>query len=327
MFQKHTMPHYKTKSVINIKNTQEVKASSRGGPISVLQPSIQHEFKSEIPTDNPFDDMTDDFEWNEPKNNNLKIEQPIVNYKTKLEQLKQKIKMNMDEELYLDQLDLECSCCYSVKPIDDFCNCKSNHKTCIECIKIHAQNMIIENGNFNIKCITTTTVCNSLYDDKLLEKILTKKIFDQYLRLKIKKETEYIFSMGDINLIKCQFCEAYWDIEKDEKILNCRECNKNTCLECKQLEHKGRPCDKIRIQIEEGLTNEKFLICNKCSTCIEKVEGCKAVQCRCGNNMCWDCKKNWGETDAHGCTCSVKINVANQFNGNATAQQYINKLR
>ena len=254
-------------------------------------------------------------------------------YKNKLDEMRLRLKKRIEDELFMDQLDIECSCCYSSKAIEEFSRCESNHNMCVECIQKHAETTIYENGKFKITCITSEEVCGSLYSDKVLEKILNKKVYDQYQRLKTKEETKYIFSMEGMNLIKCQFCETYWDADKNEKVLYCRECKKSTCLECNQLEHKGTPCDKLRIQIEEGLTKQNFLICGSCTRCIFKEEGCNAVRCPCGNNMCWGCKQNWGATDAHGCTCKNLWGASNgtndmaEFATNAEAQAYINKLR
>ena len=63
-------------------------------------------------------------------------------------------------------------------------------------------------------------------------------VYNEYNKLKTKEETKYIFSMDGINLIQCNFCSLYWDIEPNEEILNCSSCSKSTCLKCKELEHK-----------------------------------------------------------------------------------------
>lgn len=251
-----------------------------------------------------------------------------IEFKTRLEQFKARLKANIEDELDPDMLDIECSCCYSSKPIEDFVRCPQDHMICSQCVQIHSSNMIFQNGSSNIKCICMDFECGEFYSDKILQKILPLKTFETYSKIKAKKEMEYIFTMEGINLTKCQFCETYWDLNPDEKILACRECKKSTCLECNQLEHKDRPCDKIRLKIEEGLTREKFLVCNSCSRCIFKEDGCNAVRCPCGNNMCWGCKRNWGSTDAHGCTCGIQqTNHLGEFAGNTKAQMYINRLR
>lgn len=254
-------------------------------------------------------------------------------YKNRLEQLKLRLRQNIEDEVFVDQIDIECSCCCSSKPVEDFVRCDSNHLVCVECVSTHSSNMIYTNGSFQIKCIGTTESCDCVYSDKLLEKILEKKVYKQYQIIKIRAETQYIFGIKGINLIKCQFCETCWDLDPNEKILYCMECGKKTCLVCNQSEHPDRPCDKIRIRIEEGLTRERFLVCDKCSRCIEKDEGCNAVRCPCGNNMCWGCKRSWGTTDAHGCNCGNlwnqpnQTNGLNEFAGNVRAQEYIRKLR
>jgi hypothetical protein len=263
-------------------------------------------------------------------NDNLKIEidkfifESTQKTKNKIDIMKL-LKKNLEDEIDMDQLEDVCPCCCSSIKYDKFFECDNRHKICGECIKRYAENVIYQNGSYIIKCIYEGG-CDCEYKERILEKILDKKSFEQYQRLKIKEETKYIFDLDGLNLIKCQFCETVWDIDKTEKVLYCRECKKSTCLECNKLEHKGSPCDKLRLKIEENLTKQNYFIC-PCSRCIEKVDGCNAVRCPCGNNFCWGCKKSWGGSDAHGCTCSeIRLNVMNEFNGNLEALAYIQKL-
>lgn len=254
-----------------------------------------------------------------------------TNINIMLNNLRDKLKKSIENEIDLDFILQECSCCYDTKPFNEFELCQSKHPTCSKCIITHAHNTIYQNASFKIKCINTTTKCDSLYSDKVLEKILDTKVYGEYNKLKIKEETKYIFSMEGLNLIKCQFCETHWDLNENEEILYCMQCYKKTCLRCNELEHKGRPCDKERKIIEESLTNKNFLVCSQCSRCILKEDGCNAVTCPCGNNMCWGCKKQWGNTDAHGCGCvsgvwGVPIMTNNHILNNQLYQDYINKL-
>jgi hypothetical protein len=255
-----------------------------------------------------------------------------TNVSDRLNNIRARLKKNIENELDLDSLEKECSCCYDLKSVDKFVCCQSKHFICEDCVIKHAQNIIYENASWKIKCINTTQPCQSLYLEQVLKKILNPKIFDEYNRIKTKEETKYIFSMEGFNLIKCQFCETYWDLDPNEPILYCRECKKNTCLKCNELEHKGRPCDKERIKIEETLTKQNFLVCSQCSRCIFKESGCNAVRCPCGNNMCWNCKRQWGQTDAHGCGCAngshnIPYNQDNAILNINEYQDYINKLR
>lgn len=251
----------------------------------------------------------------------------LIAYKNRFEQFKLRLKQQIENEVFIEQLDIECTICYNIKPIKEFIECDFEHKICKDCLKAHGENTIIQNGTWKIKCIGDNGLCDCLYEDKILEKVLSTQIFKQHQVLKIKEETRYIHSMEGINLVKCQFCETYWDIDPNEKVLTCRECNKNTCLDCNQLEHKGRPCDKIRIRIEESMTRNNFLVCSNCSRCIFKESGCDAIRCPCGNNMCWACKRSWGSTDAHGCSCNrIGTNHLQEFNGNVQAQKYIRQL-
>jgi TRIAD3 protein (E3 ubiquitin-protein ligase RNF216) len=252
-------------------------------------------------------------------------------FRNRLDEYRAKLRKNIENELFMDQLDIECYCCYDTKPIEKFIHCEINHQVCMECVKKHAENIIFQNDSYKIKCINVAEQCECLYENSELEKVLDKKVFERYLRIKIKEETSYIFQMENINIKQCLNCETFWDIDPTEKILNCHNCHKSTCLECNEPEHKDRPCDKIRIKIEESLTQKNFLICPSCTRCIYKEDGCNAVRCPCGNNMCWGCKKSHGTVDAHGCNCASGVwgpvrQIDNELLKDKNNLEYANKL-
>ncbi len=184
----------------------------------------------------------------------------------------------------------ECGCCYETKSSDLLIFCKKTHAVCIDCMRKHSENMIYQNASTKIKCINTEELCDCEISDKTLEKILDKKVYEEYVKLKTKEETAYIFNMDGLNLVKCQFCESYWDIKKNQKKLECLTCKKNTCLKCNELDHKGL-CNSDRKNIEDKLTEAILLKCSKCAKSIYKEDGCNKIKCACGNEMCWLCKE------------------------------------
>lgn len=221
------------------------------------------------------------------------------------------LKKKMEDELDINFLEKECSCCYDIKSTDDFISCQSNHLICINCVQTHATNTIYQNASWKIKCINTEEVCTSIYSEKDLKKILKSKIYDEFNKLKTKEETQYIFNLPGLNLIQCVGCESYWDSDPNETVLHCRTCKKSTCLKCKEPEHKGKPCDSKRKNIEDKLTEAILLKCSKCSKSIYKEDGCNKITCSCGNLMCWICKTEINGI-GYGHFCNTCINGIQQ---------------
>ena len=95
-------------------------------------------------------------------------------------------------------------------------------------------------------------------------------------------------------------CRMIYAIATDEgKPFTCSDCAVVTCTKCHKQYHTGISCEMysagqpktdeemLEEWIQEDPTNRKK--CPKCSTPIEKNEGCKHITCTCGAHMCWLC--------------------------------------
>ena len=207
---------------------------------------------------------------------------------------------------------IECSCCCDDKEITDFGHCTDGHLICKGCIKTHAENTIYQNLSCKVKCIDCNEKCYGTYLDTTLKEILSPRVFAEYQNLKKIEEIKDL-CVDDINIKMCQHCGVGTDIGEfgNQTLLVCMECFKDTCLKCNQIDHPGKPCYYLgnvkqskRQEIEDKMTEELILKCNKCKMSIFKNEGCNNVMCVCGTHNCYICKqlveKNIGY--AHFCT-------------------------
>ncbi len=261
---------------------------------------------------------------------------------SKLERFRLKCKKEMENELDYNLLDKECLCCYETKPCEEFVKCESNHMACNVCVLRHAENTIYQNASYKISCINTENACMSLYSETVLCRVLKPQTFIEYNKIKTKEEMKYIFELDGLNLIQCKFCDAYWDNNNRDLVLNCGYCYKSTCLKCNEQAHEGKACESKRKNIEDKLTEAVILQCKKCNKSIYKEDGCNKVTCPCGTIMCWICKStidgyghfcnNCPQIIRPGCTCChvwdlmKKDNVINKLGNLDNEEQELAKI-
>lgn len=298
----HTIAFYLIEDIIQnyraiqLANIDEQTKQNQNIPIAVP-------INENLDNFNDFDDFADLDNFDNLTNfNDLVPKKLIKTIKTKNKsQISEKSKPRIVEK----KGDIECSCCYELFTESDVSNCSEGHIICKQCIKKYACQLIYENANANINCITlditNNAPCNGIFDEKTLETILEPRAFNEFKRVKVQNELKEISNaFDDINIKICANCEKGVDIgEFDLKILICTECGKETCLKCNQLAHENKPCfsngnvrtDK-RLEIEDKLTEELLIRCDNCHKMIYKDAGCNKVTCTCGTTMCSICKKN-----------------------------------
>ena len=112
------------------------------------------------------------------------------------------------------------------------------------------------------------------------------------------------------------------DINTDMEEIPCPKCKKPLLFvkeegsgEVKFIPPDSKTDLEAYIYTKEQLKNkEKYKLCPKCMTLIEKTEGCNRMQCaRCRHIFCWVCQNDWGggtETGGAGYTLHARCNQA-----------------
>ena len=106
-------------------------------------------------------------------------------------------------------------------------------------------------------------------------------------------------------------CEYIFFFLEGENRFLCPLCQKEYCLSCKDIWHKGMTCNEYLDSKDVKKCDEKFLkfvqganykICPKCGVWVEKTKGCNHMKCRCGNHFCYKCGKTIPRK-IHDCPC------------------------
>ena len=177
-----------------------------------------------------------------------------------------------------------------------------------ECFDEHIKNAIKEN-NIPILC----PYCKiEIHPNYIYDSLNINEHFDLIEKYEKYSMNNYIMNHKD-NYSCCPTagCEYMFFFEKGENRFLCPLCNKEYCLFCKEIWHKGMTCQEFQDTKDEKKLDEKFLnfaigknykVCPNCNVWVEKTQGCNNMKCRCGHNFCYKCGKSISKHN-YNCPC------------------------
>ena len=107
------------------------------------------------------------------------------------------------------------------------------------------------------------------------------------------------------------------------KTFFCTTCLARICTTCKIIVHEGMTCqeyqDSVSLEVLQRFKDDNGIKdCPKCSTSLDKYEGCHHVNCEgCGVDLCWVCLQTFDNPDL----CYDHMNK--QHGGNGLDEDYI----
>jgi len=169
------------------------------------------------------------------------------------------------------------------------------HRECLaDYIKVQAQD-----NKFPVSC--PMQGCDSNLREADLRMVLSFEQKAEYEKLYLK---HYIETNPD-KVAQCPGpdCTYYNLNQGSSKKLNCPNCKKRFCLECKEEDHGKKRCG-------EKMSDREFKMylktvqpkqCPKCKFWVEKTTGCNHMFCRCQTEFCYGCgnKRRF-------CWCKIK---------------------
>lgn len=184
-----------------------------------------------------------------------------------------------------------CLICLDEKRCRDICGRGGSHWTCKECVTAHVRNKVLNEGEWEIKCICTE--CDGKLD---LPSLIDNDINDDVLRrCRILKDLAGMGGRGRV----CPACENVAmkgnPLEPD---MICTGCQHSFCY----FHGDGHPTIKCA---DSTFARESYfsaissycielMLTKKCPSCgvrIEKNQGCKHMHCmHCKAHFCWGCR-------------------------------------
>ncbi|KAH7357236.1 hypothetical protein BKA65DRAFT_424111 [Rhexocercosporidium sp. MPI-PUGE-AT-0058] len=215
----------------------------------------------------------------------------------------------------------ECCICVGQYAADNFpeslkitTTCDHDHEevVCISCIRNTIQTGLKNGETRRIYC----PLCAEYFQAEDIKKYGTAAMISRY---------EYLVLMATPGLVMCLGLNCGWgqvnpETYKENPVMICNSCGFKTCTFHKLPWHEGFSCEEFdcdesqieRLEADEAtakLLSQNSKICPACNQGVTKTDGCDHLQCRCGQEWCFECLTSWENimrigTTAHARHCS-----------------------
>lgn len=79
-------------------------------------------------------------------------------------------------------------------------------------------------------------------------------------------------------------------------VVSCPECSTDVCSGCKSHAHPGESCDDNESRDVRALAIQKgWKTCPNCKIIVARISGCARMVCRCHQDFCYTCGKEWNQ--------------------------------
>ncbi|KAH7407170.1 hypothetical protein BKA64DRAFT_742850 [Cadophora sp. MPI-SDFR-AT-0126] len=215
----------------------------------------------------------------------------------------------------------ECCICVGQYSSDNFpetekitttCDHEHEELVCIRCIRDTLQSALSRGEIRRIHC----PVCPELFKQEDVKKYGSPEIISRYEYLVLMATPGLIMCLGP----NCGSGQVHPDNHKENPVMVCTSCHFKTCVVHKLPWHEGFSCEEFdcdesqieRLEADEAtakLLSRNSKVCPACYQGVTKTDGCDHLQCRCGQEWCFECLASWeniirlGDT-AHARHCS-----------------------
>ncbi|KAK7275363.1 hypothetical protein RIF29_16479 [Crotalaria pallida] len=198
-----------------------------------------------------------------------------------------------------------CEICIEPLPADKVFNNNNLcvHPFCLDCIAKYIEAKVEENVG-NIPCPALN--CKQLLDPLFCRSIISKQLFDKWCDTLC---ASIILNLGHRSYCPNPSCVALVinECKGQAKRVQCPNCKNYFCFECQIPWHAGYRCeesgqlkDRNDVLFGELVERQKWCRCYKCGQCVERIEGCRWVQCRCRAICCYNCGEKYHLGPCHG---------------------------
>ncbi|CAG2208971.1 DHX8 [Mytilus edulis] len=174
------------------------------------------------------------------------------------------------------------------------------HSYCKECVQFQFQ---ADLNSLPVCC--SSEDCEEKWVLKDITKIADKT--NTQVDLLVEKATSSFVAKNQIAYKYCTTpdCPIIYRVSEKENLFTCPQCEIRICTGCHKQYHDGLSCEQAKLagtkqaddkSLELFLQECKLDIkkCPKCSTLIEKIDGCNRVTCKaCTTNICWVCLNHY----------------------------------
>lgn len=187
----------------------------------------------------------------------------------------------------------QCPVCFG--PIDDPVLLPCGHEYCTDCFQ--QQCAAAPDVGLPVRCHGAKDgTCQQPVANTMLETALPLDAFEELLEGAL--DTHIRARPNELQHCPTPDCPNVYEVTaSDGWVAVCEACLESVCTTCGVIAHAGLTCSEYRDLTSEG--TESFMAwkkengvkdCPKCSTPIEKIEGCNHMTCAtCKTHLCWFC--------------------------------------
>ncbi|PVH69268.1 hypothetical protein DL98DRAFT_473979 [Cadophora sp. DSE1049] len=212
----------------------------------------------------------------------------------------------------------ECCICVGQYSPDKFpesekitTTCDHDHEelVCIRCIRDTLQEALGQGEIRRIHC----PMCPELFKHEDVKKYGTPEILCRYEYLVLMATPGLVMCLGP----NCGSGQVHLDNHKENPVMICNSCNFKTCVVHKLPWHEGFSCEEFdcdesqieRLEADEAtakLLSQNSKVCPACNQGVTKTDGCDHLQCRCGQEWCFECLASWENIIRLGATAHAR---------------------
>ncbi|CAB4069036.1 RNF216 [Lepeophtheirus salmonis] len=188
---------------------------------------------------------------------------------------------------------VKCEVCWEEYFLENTVSCVNSHFFCRDCAR-KGMGIQKSEGNEDYRCLLPE--CPEGFDLGLLQSLINPKWFSKYVQNICMNEVK---KCGSLVLESCPECNFAVNIEDPSvKVIECKYdyCKVMSCRKCRKRAHPyGVVCqneekEKVRLEVEEELSESVIRKCYRCEKYFQKYEGCNRIECHCGAQMCYICR-------------------------------------
>lgn len=199
-----------------------------------------------------------------------------------------------------------CPICYTDIKKENSLSLKCNHQICKECYIEYINDKLMSEPINILRTQCPLNGCNLYLTRTIFKKCITEKSMQRIFAKSLVRN----FTVTNKNIKSCPNPRCNVSIKVEDNIakeIKC-QCGFVFCFSCLEESHIPCDCEMTKQWLEftkDKGSGEDFIWirdntkkCPKCSTPIEKNQGCNHMTCRrsaggCGYEFCWVCMKSW----------------------------------
>lgn len=200
--------------------------------------------------------------------------------------------------------EVECCVCFTAtsNPFEVFRPESCGHAYCLECIILQ-----VSPSSLVVPVLCAADGCSKPFVVEDFRKLSRTTDFKLQSLVQVSLRSYIAANQKIVHVCPTPDCDMVYNVSEDGRCFLCSHCGVMTCTKCHEPYHDGLSCDMYQAgkkgekEFEEWMKQdpENRKRCPKCSTPIEKRDGCNHLHCTtCQAHICWFCLRYFNSSSS-----------------------------